>query len=41
MNLSAANESTADFTNSNDELDYEMGAVIHGEGVVTNLNYHK
>ena len=41
MNLSAANESTADITNSNDELDYEMGAVIHGEGVVTNLNYHK
>jgi hypothetical protein len=22
------------------ETDYEMGAVIHGEGVVTNLTYH-
>lgn len=22
------------------ECDYDMGAVIHGEGVVTNLTYH-
>ena len=22
------------------EFDYDMGAVIHGEGVVTNLTYH-
>ena len=27
--------------NAYDELGYEMGAVIHGEGVVTNLTYHK
>ena len=41
MSFSAATESSTDLSNSNDELDYEMGAVIHGEGVVTNLNYHK
>lgn len=40
MDLSVTTNTVAD-KNGYDEFDYEMGAVIHGEGVVTNLTYHK
>lgn len=40
MDSSGTTNTVAD-KNAYDELDYEMGAVIHGEGVVTNLTYHK
>ncbi len=28
-------------TNGEPMLEYEMGAVIHGEGAVTNLDFHR